>query len=338
MKKIYLSIFATAFMLSANAQLSLTKTFNEPLLGDVNTKQGYDSVAVLPTNTGSNQVWNFSALTTNTVVDVITFKTVASTPNGANYPSATIADDDGQGAYDYYKSTATQYELVGIEDPTLILNLSNTAIVAIWPVAFGYTNTDVFSGTAISTIAGSGTATGTITTAASGTGTLIIPGGASFTNVLQVIANQRVNVSLLFGSVTATLVSTDYNYYHGSQKFPLLTVSYSNISGSFTSTSASVKVNSSVLVTGINDVNFDANFSIFPNPAKNNFNVKLNNIANATCKIEIINAMGQIIQTHNLGNDSEILSNVSISNLSTGVYFVKTTLGDKVSNRKLIVE
>lgn len=337
MKKIYLSIFTIGLMLSANAQLSLTKAFNEPVFGDVNAKQGFDSVAVLPSNTGANQVWDFSALTTNTVVDVVTFTTVASTPNGASYSGATLADDDGLGAYTYYKSTATQYELVGVDDPNLSLNLSNTAIAAIWPVTMGYTNTDVFSGTANSPAAGSGTAAGTITTVASGTGTLILPGGASYTNVLQVKANQRVNVSLSFGIITVTVVSTDYNYYHASQKFPLLTVSYSDITGAFSSTSATIKANANV-VTGINDINFEKSFSIFPNPATNNFNIKLNNAANANCAIEIVNAMGQTVQENNLGNNSEILSNVSISNLSKGIYVVKTTLGDKVSVRKLIVE
>lgn len=337
MKKIYLSIIAVGFAFSVNAQLSLTKAFNEPLLGDVNSKQGYDSVAVLPSSTGANQVWDFSALTTNTVVDVVTFTTVASTPNGASYSSATLADDDGLGAYNYYKSTATQYELVGIDDPNLSLNLSNTAIAAIWPVSMGYTNTDVFSGTANSTAAGSGTATGTITTVASGTGTLILPGGISYTNVLQVKANQEVNVSLSFGIITVTVISTDYNYYHSSQKFPLLTVSYSDITGAFTSSSATIKANANV-VTGINNINFDSSFSIFPNPAKNNVYVKLNNATNANCVIEIVNAMGQTVQVNNLGNNSEISTSVSISNLSAGIYFVKTTLGDKVSARKLIVE
>ena len=336
MKKIYLSFFTIVLMLSANAQLSLTKAFNEPIIGNVDTQFGYDSVGVLPKNTGANQTWNFSALTTNTVVEVGTFTTVASTPDGASFTAATIAEDDGQGGYTYAKATATQYELVGIVDPNITLNFTNTAIAAIWPVTMGYTNNDTFSGSASSgTMTGS--STGTINTVASGTGTLIIPGGATFTNVLQVKTNQKVNLSLVFGFVTATVVATDYNYYHSSQKFPILTVSYNDITGSFTSTSATVKVNSSV-VTGINDLNFDASFNIFPNPAKTNVNVKLHNASNANCTIDIINAVGQIAQSINLGNDTEISNNVSISNLATGIYMVKTTLGNQVSVRKLIIE
>ena len=337
MKKIYLSFFTVVLALSANAQLSLTKAANEPVIGDITTRHGYDTLAVLPKSTGANQVWDFSALTTNTVVEVSTYTTVASTPSASTFPSATLAEDDGQGAYTYSKATATQYELVGIVDPNLTLNFAaNTAIAAIWPVTMGYTNTDTFSGSASSGTA-TGTAAGTITTVASGTGTLIIPGGPIFTNVLQVKMDQHINLSLVFGLFTATVVSTDYNYYHSSQKFPLLTVSYSDIQGALTSNTGVVKVNNSVIL-GVTDLNFDATFNVFPNPAKNNFNVKLQNASNANCTVDIVNAIGQTVQTNNLGNDSEILNTISISNLTSGIYMIKTTLGDKVSNRKLIVE
>lgn len=336
MKKIYLSIITLSFVLSANAQLSLTKAFNEPVLGDVNTKQGYDSVSVLPQNIGANQLWDFSALTSNTVVGVSTFTTVASTPNGASFSAATLAEDDGQGGYTYTKATATQFEIVGVVDPNITLNFTNTAIAAVWPVTMGYTNNDTFSGSAASGTM-TGTSTGTINTVATGTGTLVIPGGATFTNVLQIRNKQNVKLSFVFGIVTATVVSTGYDYYHGSQKFPLLSVSYTDISGALTSTSATVKVNNA-LITGINNLNFDATFNVFPNPTKEIVNVKLHNETNANCLVEIYNSYGQLVQAVNLGNDRDISSALSISNLTSGIYIIKTSLGDKVSARKLIVE
>lgn len=337
MKKIYLSIFAIVLMFSAQAQLSLTQAFNEPIVGDVNTKMAFDSVGVLPLNTGANQTWDFSSLAGDTIVDVTTFTTVASTPNGTNYAGSTLADSDGQGTYNYYKSTGTQYELVGIDDPNLSINLSNTAIAAIWPITMGYSNTDVFSGTATSSQAGSGPATGTITTVASGTGTLILPGGASYANVLQVKALQTVDVSLGGGFFNITVVNTDYTYYHSSQKFPLLTVSYSEISGVFSNSSATIRINSYVAV-GLKDLKLDNSFAMFPNPAKENLTIKVQNSSNANCTVDIVNAIGQTVQTNSLGNDSEILNTISISNLTSGMYLVKTTLGDKVSVRKLIKE
>ncbi len=336
MRKIYLTILASVFIFSANAQLNLTKATTEPVLGDVNIKQGYDSVGILPKNAGAGQLWDFSALTTNTVVEVSTFTTVASTPSAAAYSSATIAEDKGQGSYTYGKSTATQYELVGIVDPSISLNFTNTAIAAIWPVNMGYSNTDNFSGSASSGTT-TGTASGTVNTVGSGTGTLVIPGGATFTNVLQMKSHQQIKLNFLFGIVTATMVATDYNYYHSSQKFPILTVNYTDISGAFTSTTASVKVNNAV-ITGLNNLNFDATFAIFPNPAKDHFNIKLDNVDNANCRIDIFNSVGQVCKSVDFGNNTYISGNIAISDLVTGIYVVKTTLGNKVSVRKLIIE
>lgn len=336
MKKIYLTILTSLFILGANAQLSLTKTFNEPVVGDVNYKTGFDTLAALPNTSGTNQMWDFSALTPNFVLSNTTYTTVASTPNGANYPSATLADDDGQGTYTYYKSTTTQFEMVGIDDPNVTLNFTNTAIAAIWPVTYGYTNTDAFAGSAMSGTM-TGTANGTITTVAQGSGTLMLPGGITLTNVLQVKSNQKVNISLFFGFVTATLTAVQYDYYEGTQKFPIVTVSYNDLQGAITNTSATVKMNDNV-ITGITDNNFDASFNVFPNPAKDNFTVQLSNVKNDAAKIEIINAVGSVAKTVSLGNNSQLQTNITITDLTTGIYMVKTTVGDKVSVRKLIVE
>lgn len=336
MKKIYLSILSFGFTLASSyAQITLTKAANEPVLGDMEMYQYYDTVAVLNNATGSNQNWNFSALTTNTLTEMTTYTTVASTPSASSFPSATIVGSDGQGGYTYAKSTATQYELVGIVDPNLTLNFSNTAIAAIWPISSGYSNTDSFSGSVASGTL-TGTSTGTISTVASGTGTITLPGGAVF-NALQVKTIQQVNISLLLGFITATVVNTSYSYYTSTQKFPILTVSYSDATGAFTNYSADVKINTNV-IAGVNNLNFESSLSIFPNPAKESLNVKLQNLSNETGHIEIVNAFGSVVKSIDLGNNAEILNTMSISNLSSGIYFVKTTLGEKVSTRKLIIE
>ena len=77
---------------------------------------------------------------------------------------------------------------------------------------------------------------------------------------------------------------------------------------------------------------------MFPNPAKENLTIKLQNSSNANCTVDIVNAIGQTVQTNSLGNDSEILNTISISNLASGMYLVKITLGNKVSVKKLIIE
>jgi len=344
MKKIYLSIIASALIVTANAQLSLTQAFNEPIIGDVNLNKPYDTAGVVPKNTGAGQIWDFSSLLTNTVVaESVTFKVVGSSgPNSSIYTGATLADYDGGSFYTYYKSTSGMFENLGFEDANIILKFTNTAIVATYPISMGYNFSDVAAGTctAIVLANATGTVNGVSNVMGTGTGTLMIPGGAVFTNVLQTISTASINIfcpTTIIGPFTMNNEGITYSYYAGSQKFPILTVEYVTVTGNFPSTTATVKLNTSV-VTGINNANLDASFNIFPNPAKDQINLKLHNETNVNGTIEIINSLGQVAQTTDLGNDTEIRKNVFISGLSSGIYMVRTTLGSKVSVRKLIIE
>ena len=334
MKKIYSLIIVLALSFSAIAQPTLTKAFNQPILGDVNSKFICDSVGVVPKNAGSNQLWDFSNFILTSNIETSTYIST-SAGGGGSYTGSSFVESYGSTKF-FMKATATQYEIVGIENPSFSLNINgNTAIEFVWPVAMGYSKTDAFSGTAFANNL-NGNVTGNIVSTAPGNGTLIIPGGNTFYGVLQVKIRITATASFLLGLTTVNLKAVDYTYYDASRKFPLLTVSYADVTGAYTSKAASIRVNDGIV--GINDLNFDATFNIFPNPAKDNFNVSLNNAVNANCTVEIINAMGQSIQLHHLGNEIHISNNISISDLASGIYMIKTTLGDKVSVRKLIKE
>lgn len=224
MKKIYLSLLSVLFISHfANAQ-TLTKAFNEPVVGNTESRKGYDSVGVIPKTTGVGQTWNFTAFTANVNTSLSTFTTPASVPASAAFTGVTLVEDQGGGNYNFWKATTTNYELLGSASSTLTFNYSgSSAIAAIWPINMGYTNTDTYSGT-VSGIA-SGNLTGTINTVGAGTGTLFIPGGTNFTNILQVKTTNTVIVTITIPPTTLTVYGIDYTYYHGSQKFPLMTVS-----------------------------------------------------------------------------------------------------------------
>lgn len=336
MKKIYLSILSMSFVFVANAQVTLTKAFNEPVIGDVSYATEFDSVSVMPNTIGTNQTWDFSSLVSNTTPNVLTYTTVASTANGANYPTATFAEDDGGGTVTYYKATATQLELVGVVSPAFDLSFSNTAIAAVWPVSYGYSNSDTFSGSASSgTMTGNNS--GNMNVSATGTGTLMLPDGVVLNNVLQVKTTQTANVSLMFGFVTATVVTTLYDYYEPTQKFPALSINYTDIQGALTSNFTVIKVNGNY-VTGVKDLNNSIGLSVYPNPAKGFVSVALANKNNSEVSVEFYNNLGVLVKLENLGSDSNINSKVNIENLASGVYVVKTTVGDKTSTKKLIVQ
>ncbi len=335
MKKIYISFlfFASALQIS-NAQLSLTKAANEPIVGDVYNTQTYDSTTVIPKNTGTNQSWNFNTFTQQPAYSNNTYTTVASTPSASIYPGSTLAEDQGGGNYTFFKVTATNYELSGIQSPATVINFSNTGVAAVWPVNFGYSMTDGFGGSTTTTVTSA--ISGSITVNASGTGTITMPGGLLLTNCLQVI--QSLNYTLTVGSSTQTIVKETYDYYHSSNKFPVLTIKYkTQTTGTVVSKSYDVEVNTAV-VAGITTNQLNNEFSIFPNPAHETINVFLTNNSNLPVSANLTNMLGQIVITENLGNDNLIRGSLNVSALPKGLYFMNVKADEMITIKKIILE
>ena len=81
----------------------------------------------------------------------------------------------------------------------------------------------------------------------------------------------------------------------------------------------------------VNENITEENIAIMPNPAKNYFNIEGENIA----KVEIYNAIGQMIDVVNVENGSV---QISTENYINGIYFVKATTTDaQVSVKKVVV-
>ncbi len=345
MKKIYLTILAGALAFTVNAQLTLTKAFNEPVIGNVHTKKGYDSVGVVPKSTGASQTWNFSTLVTNTITEVATYTTVASTPSASSFPLATLAEGDGTGAYNYWRSTATQFELLGNDDGAGgLVTFTNAAIAAVWPINMGYSNNDTYGGP-VTVASMSGNATGSISTNGTGTGTVILPGSLTFVNCLQVRMTNSLNIQVgtFPSSFTVDVRSTEYQYYNGAQKFPIITVNYQTETattafGPTVTITADIRINNAVL-TGITDFNFDAiNYNVYPNPATDAVTINLTNDKTENVSVIVMNNLGQVVKSLDLGNAVEVKHLMNTSDLASGIYHVKTSIGDKSTTKKLIIQ
>lgn len=347
MKKIYLLLSAIVLTGGITAQ-TITKAANEPVSSDIRMKRQFDSVGTVPKNGGTNQTWSFLAFAMNSSTAASTYTTASSVPSSSLFAGATLAEMTTSGDINYWKSASTpttQFEMHGIYNPLGVeFNMSsNPAVFVVWPVANGNTMTDAGSGT-VSAFSQTGTVNNTVTTTGSGTGTLIIPGNVMFTNVLQVKTTQTLNalVGSGFSTVSINVLGTTYSYYNSSQKFPLVEVVYekttqTSAAGPTVSTTGKTYIHSA-LVTGINEVNFDAVFDMFPNPANEFFTVNLTNTNNDKGSIEIRNELGQLSKRVDLGNNSMIETKVSVTDLKPGVYFVKTTLGERTTTKKLIIQ
>lgn len=347
MKKIYLVLSAVAISFGSYAQLNLTKAANEPVAGDSKIVKGFDSISVVPKNTGSGLTWNFSSLVQNTVNATTTYSAAAAISSSTLFPGCTVVENTPSGDKNFWKAASTpstQFEMLGINNSLGIeFNFhTNPLVVAVWPATFGYNMTDVGTGS-ISAFSNAGTLASTVTMLGSGTGTAILPGSLTYTNVLQTKMTQTLYAVVPALGYTISVLSTSYSYYTGTQKFPLVTVNYekttlNSIGGPTVTNTGKIEMNGNVITVGINEVNFDASFTMFPNPAKDNFSVNLSNTSNDKGTIDIHNELGQLAKRVDLGNESVIKTNVSVADLKPGIYIVKTTIGTRTSSRKLIVQ
>lgn len=79
-------------------------------------------------------------------------------------------------------------------------------------------------------------------------------------------------------------------------------------------------------------------FSIFPNPNRGEFTIKLNSTSNSNIKVDIFDVRGRIIFADSYRNNSQFNQTINLNNVQAGMYLVKVTDGDRQSTKKIIVE
>ena len=341
MKKIYTLIAIAVTATTMRAQLTMTQSAYDNVPGDVEVTQQYDSVNVLPRNTGQNQLWDFSAIVTSTnTTDTNYYVSPSAVPASSMFPGTTVVKISGT-EYDFFKSSSGLTEELGYDDANAFATYSNTMVQNTWPISYGYSNTDTYSGNLSGQA--SGTRQGTTTVNAVGTGTVKLPGGVQYTNVLQLKLTLRDIQLSAAGNLT--IVSTGYSFFRAGEKSAFITVADINLSiesGTYTSSGSLSGVimahTTNTTTTGIAEHTKDFEFSVFPNPANANMNVTLSNPSNETCVIEIYDALGSHVKQVNAGANSTVQAHINTSDLKSGIYFVRTTLGKTTSVKKVVIE
>ena len=84
---------------------------------------------------------------------------------------------------------------------------------------------------------------------------------------------------------------------------------------------------------GINDPIFENEILLYPNPAKDELNLKWN--AFNDISVTIFNPIGQELSTFFLSKDKSI---IDISELQNGLYFLEINAGNKTEKKKLIID
>lgn len=88
---------------------------------------------------------------------------------------------------------------------------------------------------------------------------------------------------------------------------------------------------------GLNEVSKNNNISLYPNPAQNNLSVVIENVQ-ANGNISIVDAIGKSVYSTALEGKGKVFTNVDLTNISNGIYFVRVNSGNSVSVQKLIVK
>lgn len=153
------------------------------------------------------------------------------------------------------------------------------------------------------------------------------------------------------GTITLTNTSTDATNYswdfgdNGMSTEPEPIYSYSEI-GQFTVTltatndCGSVETTQTIDITvGVNDPTLAINSQIFPNPTANQFEVILSGDISEELTIELMDLRGTTIQREKvvMNNDS-VSQRFDVSDLASGVYFVKVQGSEGFLTRRVVVE
>jgi hypothetical protein len=344
MKKIILSILGLS-VVTMSAQ-TLNQNTHAPAVGD-NYVFYYADPSTLPTNLGNpgtGNLFNFSGLNIYTSTSYTSQGiTPASTGSASAYPNANVAVATGTDN-SFYESQAGYLHYFGgsmtVSGYPVVLNFSYPATIGFYPMGLGTFASNSVNGT-ISFAGNNGNFTGTSSFTANATGTLQVP-GATYTNVIRVQTQHNLTFTISF--VQGTLNVNQYDYYspsysnfpNANNNWPIITVQQSTITTTIggTSIQTSVTINGNYQTLNVSNASLPVQneFSIFPNPVKDNFSIITNN--NTLQKIKILDINGRIIKEVNPTN-----RNVDCSALSNGTYIIQAEdKSGKIITEKIVVQ
>lgn len=309
-----------------SAQTTITKVFNDPIVGDVVTNYNVNGT-VDNSATGNNVTFQNGSLTPG--ANAITNYSAPTPGEISTYPGTTIKMINGSNTI-YYKASASKLEITGLVTPDATLNFSvNNGTFISYPAAFGYTEPDTAQGTFTASGA-SGNFNGTINISADAAGTLII-GTKTYTNVLRIKSVQNFNLTSS-GFPLGTVTNTAYSYYDSVHKFPLLSATTANINVPLLNmnqtTSSAQALNLPTLSTG-DFVAKKESLKIYPNPAQDA--IELKGAGNFSIA-KVYSLDGKLVKTTDLK-----AGKIQISELPPAAYFIEVSGKDsKAETAKFI--
>lgn len=339
MKTLLLSTFVLG-SIAALAQTPTLTTANILSSGESQTLYVVDSNASnLDAIAGSNVTWDYSALGGygNTITESIL------TASSTDFPSSTLVDElqgnlsiyenvqgDTLFSQGYFFSEAT------LGDVTAQFTADEMKVMT-YPFTYGDNFSDALDGTVLapSLFPAAFPYTGFVTVTADGHGTLLL-GSNTYTDVLRVktVENSLAQTGLA-GDIP--IVRTQYYYYQpGSFDFPI----FMHVNMTAAGNSISVVYSKDMLpILSVDDLSQTAEVSVYPNPVKDDMNVKISSTENFIGELTVRNILGQEVyqKTVSVNSGSNNIK-MDASNLNAGVYLVNLSSGKSNITKKVIVK
>ncbi len=315
---------------SAFAQITLTKA-NKLILGETYTSILVDEPNFDVGDAGANITWDFSNLTelstsTAPLVDPATLS------NGNLFPQATAGAEEG-GTEAYYYQDDTGMGFYGAVTSTASVVYTDPQDWIRFPMTFMDSFTDDFEGTI--TTSTSFVRKGTAEVVIDAYGTLITPAG-TFEDVVRVYTYMDYGDEF-GGTELFEYIETRYLWYDVRSGLPLFT--YADLEAFSGNTITVSYLEASPLNTRSLFAE-DLQLNVFPNPTSDWLTLDYSLTDQSEVGIAVTNLLGQEVlqvsqQQENAGSHQ---SQVDVSALATGTYFVRITIEEKVATYKVLVE
>ncbi len=290
------------------AQPTLTSVTNNPVVGDMLFYHVCDTTGVNKGASGPAVTWNFSSLI-QTALDTTEYVSCSSTPYCDSFTASNIVATDLHGNYSYYIINSGAFSYLGYENATISLRYSNPVDYIYFPLSYNSTHFDV----GLSTFS-----TGSLMYSDSficdGYGTLILPTG-TFNNVLRIHEIQFGTE--IISSVTYNWRTDYYLWYTSGIHTAICNMGFDTTGTGISHISYVGYISKNT--TGIQNISILNNsVALFPNPANNELTITTNE--NAYSSVSIFNSVGTQVLYSGINTK---MTNLNISNLPAGIYFLK---------------
>ncbi|PLW98930.1 MAG: hypothetical protein C0594_17665 [Marinilabiliales bacterium] len=312
------------------AQPSLSNN-TSPSVGDSYTivRMGITNFSI--GSSGPDQTWDLSAVQDSGQANTGSVVSASSTPHAANYPTSTVAFQQGDGTYGYYEANSNEYVFNGAYNPYNEVIYTDPETYLQFPFTLGSSFTDSFSGTVLNPSAQLYYRTGTLTAQADAYGTLIMS-DTTYTNIVRVHVLKNYQDSINMGGVDYFYIYEEELYQWYLDGIGVAIINYQIINSSFGGNTFPERKNlyyNTPITTAIHQICVKSD-AIYPNPARQNIFVNSDEKVN----ISIYNIIGKKVMTF-----FEIhKQSMDISALDPGTYIV--TIDGKLQSEsiKLIVK